>query len=50
LPQLTPSFFLGELEIDDVRGDQLEGIIYRAKDYGMTQFEINSRGVTVAVD
>src|SRR6266542_1961756 len=39
LPPLEPSFYFGELEIEDVRGDQLEEIRYRARDFGGTGFE-----------
>jgi hypothetical protein len=40
LPELGPSFHLSELEIEDLARDQLEGIRYRAKDYGQSQFEV----------
>ncbi len=40
IPQLTPSLFLGEVEIVDVSRDQLEGVRYRVTDHGMAHFEV----------
>lgn len=47
LPPMMPSFYLGELEIDDVSSEQLKGIQFRAKDHGMTGFEVLCRGVAI---
>lgn len=47
IPQLTPSFFLGELEIADVSRDQLEGVRYRVTDHGMSHFEVLCKAVSI---
>jgi hypothetical protein len=47
LPELTPSFYLNELEIEDVSVDQLEGVRYSVVDYGMMEFKILCRDVAV---
>ncbi len=47
IPQLTPSFFLGELEIADVSRDQLEGVRYRVADHGMSHFEVLCKAVSI---
>jgi len=47
LPQMMPSFYFAELEIDDVSRDQLEGIRFRAKDHGMTEFEVLCKTVAI---
>ena len=47
LPELTPSFYLNELEIEDVSVDQLEGVRYSVVDYGMVEFKIRCRDVAV---
>ena len=41
------SFYLSELEMEDVSADQLEGVKYRLKDYGGTGFEVLARGFSV---
>src|SRR5436190_1444034 len=35
LPELLPLFYLAEVEVEDVRSRQLEGVIFETKDYGM---------------
>ena len=41
LPELSPSFFFGELEIEDLRDAQLEGIRYRARDFSENGFDVH---------
>ncbi len=40
MPDLGTSFSPTEIEIEDLSSDQLEGIRYRLKDFGATQFEV----------
>lgn len=47
IPEVCGSFYLSEIEIDDVSADQLEGVKYRLKDYGGTGFEILAQGLSV---
>jgi hypothetical protein len=47
VPELSPLFFLNELEIEDVRGHQLEGIHFKVKNFGMTSFEIHCADILV---
>ena len=47
LPPIAGSFFLGELEIEDVSSDQLEGIRFVARDHGMTDFEVACFSMTI---
>jgi hypothetical protein len=49
LPALSPSFYVGEFEIEDVRGDQLEGIRYRARDFRGNGFEVNCQDIELHV-
>jgi len=48
LPELGPLFYLAEVEIEDLRSDQLEGIRYRTKDYRSQQFEVLSREIEIS--
>ena len=48
-PEMQPSFYLSELEIEDMSGSQIEGVKYRANNYGMTQFEVLSRDMEIAI-
>jgi hypothetical protein len=47
LPMFSPLCFLDELEIEDVKAEQLEGIGYRSKCYGTTQFDVWSRDLSI---
>ncbi len=47
IPEVCGSFYLSEIEIDDVSADQLEGVKYRLKDYGGTGFEVLAQGLSV---
>jgi hypothetical protein len=47
LPEFAPLFYLTELEIEDIRKDQLENIHYKAKCYGDTDFEILSNNISI---
>ena len=47
VPDVCGSFYLSELEMEDVSADQLEGVKYRLKDYGGTGFEVFARGFSV---
>jgi hypothetical protein len=40
LPQFGTSFFLAEIEIEEVSNHQIEGIKYRLKDFGESRFEV----------
>jgi hypothetical protein len=48
MPELTPLVFLGELEVEDARDSQLEGVGYIVKNYGSTELEINCRTFQIA--
>lgn len=41
LPELFPMVFLSEVEVEDVKDAQLEGVRYQIKDYGTAEFEID---------
>jgi hypothetical protein len=45
----SPTLWLSELEIEDVSADQLEGISFRAKDFG-GGFEVSCAEVLIAID
>lgn len=47
LPDLSPLLYLSELEIEDLSDDQLEGVRYRAKDFGPTRFEVLSNDIRI---
>lgn len=47
IPEVCGSFYLSEIEIDDVSSDQLEGVKYSLKDHGGTGFEILAQGVSI---
>lgn len=47
IPEVCGSFYLSEIEMDDVSADQLEGVKYRLKDYGGTGFEVLAWGFSV---
>ena len=47
VPDVCGSFYLSEVEVDDVSADQLEGVKYRLKDYGGTGFEVLAREFSV---
>jgi hypothetical protein len=40
LPELGAAFFLTEIELEDISIHQLEGVRYRLKDFGESQFEV----------
>lgn len=48
VPELGSSFFLAELEVEDVSGDQMEGVRYKIKDFGESSFEILCGDVCVS--
>ncbi len=48
LPDFSPSFYFSELEIEDLSGDQLEGIRYHAVDYG-SRFEVYANDLEIAL-
>jgi hypothetical protein len=45
LPELLPSVYLSEVEVEDLHGSQLENIRFRLKDYGQTELEIECKSV-----
>jgi hypothetical protein len=47
IPDFAPLFYLAELEIEDIRKDQLENIRYKTKCYGNTDFEILSNDIGI---
>jgi hypothetical protein len=47
LPELRPSFFFGELEVEDISSHQLEGVHYRVRDFGMSKFEVVCKAVSI---
>lgn len=47
VPEVCGSFYLSEIEIEDVSDDQLEGVKYSLKDYGGTRFEILAQDLSV---
>jgi hypothetical protein len=47
VPPMMPSFSFGELEVDDVSHEQLEGVRFRVKDHGMTSFEVLCRAMAI---
>lgn len=47
LPTFRPDAYLGELEIEDVRESQLEGIRYIAKDFLDGDFEVHCRSIEI---
>jgi len=47
IPEFVPFFYLTELEIEDIRKDQLENIHYKAKCYGNTDFDILSNNISI---
>lgn len=47
IPDVCGSFYLSEIEMDNVSADQLEGVKYRLKDYGGTGFEVLAREFSV---
>jgi len=47
VPEFAPLLHLAELEIEDIRKDQLENIQYKAKCYGNTDFEILSNNIAI---
>jgi hypothetical protein len=49
LPSLTGVFGIDELEIEDLRSDQLEGIRYRLKDYGGSSLEILCENISIEI-
>lgn len=40
LPELTPTFYVAELEIEDVSRDQMEGIRFRVVDHCMSALDV----------
>jgi len=49
LPDLGTSFFLAEVEIEDLSGDQLEGIKYKLKDFGASRFEVLCGNIEISI-
>ena len=49
MPDLAPSFFLAEIEIEDLSGDQLEGIKYKLKDFGEGRFEVLCGNIEISI-
>lgn len=49
LPSVTGVFTINELEIEDMRSNQLEGIRYRLKDYGESDFEILCGDIAIQI-
>ena len=49
LPELAPSFWLSELEIEDISSHQMENIRFRAKSFGMADFEVLCQNIEVAL-
>jgi len=49
LPSLGPRFFVSEIEIEDLSGDQIEAVRYRVKDFGESSLEVLCGGVEVQV-
>lgn len=47
LPEMSPSLYLSELEVEDLDGDQLEGVRYRAKDFGASGFEVLASDISI---
>ena len=47
LPELKPLFSLSEVEVEDVSEDQIEGVKYRTKNFGMIEFEVLSKCVEI---
>jgi hypothetical protein len=45
LPALRPTFYLTELEIEDILSHQIEGVRYRAVCHGPERFEVLARGL-----
>jgi hypothetical protein len=40
LPELGASFFVSEIEVEDIFKDQIEEVKYRIKDFGGSGFEV----------
>lgn len=49
LPELGTSFFLAEVEIEDLSRHQLEGIRFKLKDFGESQFEVLCGGIELTI-
>jgi hypothetical protein len=49
LPELGPSFFLAEVEIEEISGHQIEGVRYRVKDFGDSSFEVLCRNIDISL-
>jgi hypothetical protein len=47
LPILAPSLYLSEVEVEDFDSDQLEGVRYRAKDFGASGFEVLANDISI---
>ena len=50
LPELGSLFYLSESEVEDVSRDQLEGIRYRVRDVGNSEFELLCRGIALTLE
>lgn len=49
LPELGPAFYLGEIEVEDISKDQIEGVRYKLKDFGESQFEILCGNIDISL-
>jgi hypothetical protein len=49
VPELGPSFYLAEMEVEDVASAQMEGVRYRARCYGSPPFEVLCRDVRISM-
>ena len=49
LPEISSHVYLSELEIEDTSGSQLEGVRYKAKDFGGTRFEVLAGEICIAL-
>jgi hypothetical protein len=49
LPTFAPRAYVSELEIEYLGQDQLEGIMYRIKDYGESRLEIYCKSIAIFV-
>jgi hypothetical protein len=49
MPELGTSFFLAEIEVEDLSGDQLEGIKYKLKDMGDSRLEVLCGNIEISI-
>lgn len=50
LPDLGSSFWLSEVEVEDIAADQIEDARYRIKDFGGTSFEAVCADIELAIE